>query len=69
MPGVCGVHDLHVWTITSGFESLSAHAHVSGRDRDAVLSDIRQVMTKQFSIEHCTIQLEGKEGCENGSCD
>jgi cobalt-zinc-cadmium efflux system protein len=69
VPGVVGVHDLHVWTITSGFESLSAHAHVSGRDRDAVLSDIRQVMTKQFSIEHCTIQLEGEEGCENGSCD
>lgn len=68
VPGVVGVHDLHVWTITSGFDSLSAHARVSGRDRDAVLGDIRQVVANKFAIDHCTIQLEGEDGCENG-CD
>jgi cobalt-zinc-cadmium efflux system protein len=69
VPGVVGVHDLHVWTITSGFDSLSAHAHVAGRDRDAVLSDVRSVLAQRFAIEHCTIQLEGEEGCEDGRCD
>jgi len=35
--GVEEVHDLHVWTITSGFESLSVHVRVAGRDRDEAL--------------------------------
>ena len=69
VPGVAGVHDLHVWTITSGFDSLSVHARVAGRDRDAVLSDIRRTLSGQFAIEHCTIQLEGGADCENGRCD
>ncbi len=69
VPGVVGVHDLHVWTITSGFDSLSAHAHVADRDRDELLKDIRDVLARRFGIEHCTLQLEGEEACENGRCD
>jgi len=67
--GIEQVHDLHVWTITSGFESLSVHARVGDRDRDAVLSDIQTVVRDRFSIEHATIQLEGAEGCEEPPCE
>lgn len=67
--GIEQVHDLHVWTITSGFESLSVHARVGTRNRDAVLSDVQSVVRDRFSIEHATIQLEGEEGCEEPPCD
>jgi len=67
--GIEQVHDLHVWTITSGFDSLSVHARVSGRDRDAVLSDVRSVVRDRFAIAHATIQLEGDDGCDEPPCE
>jgi len=70
--GVVEIHDLHVWTITSGFESLSAHAKVcelSTASRDRVLREARRVVRDDFAIEHSTIQLEGPgEVCHNGRC-
>lgn len=67
--GIEQVHDLHVWTITSGFDSLSVHARVGGRDRDAVLSDVRSVVRDRFAIAHATIQLEGDDGCDEPPCE
>ncbi len=73
VPGVRQVHDLHVWTITSGFESLSVHVRVAdgagARDRDSVLSDVRELVSRRFDIGHSTIQIEHGEPCENGPCD
>ena len=66
--GIREVHDLHIWTITSGFESLSVHARVSRRNRDSILGDIQRLIRERFSIDHSTIQLEGEEGCEAGPC-
>jgi cobalt-zinc-cadmium efflux system protein len=57
--GVTGVHDLHVWTITSGLHSLSAH--VSVRDdlpAADLLQRVRQRLHDRFGIDHLTIQLE-----------
>jgi cobalt-zinc-cadmium efflux system protein len=56
--GVEDVHDLHVWTVTSGFESLTLHARVRGRDHDEVLTEIRRVIRERFGVEHSTVQLE-----------
>jgi len=67
--GVEEVHDLHVWTITSGFESLSVHARVAGRDRDEALGEVRELVRERFGIAHSTIQIEEGEGCEAGRCD
>jgi cobalt-zinc-cadmium efflux system protein len=64
-----GVHDLHVWTITSGFESLSVHAQVAGRDRDETLSEVREMVRERFGIAHSTIQIEEGECGEEGRCD
>jgi len=67
VPGVCGVHDLHVWTITSGMESLSAHVVLEqGHASDGALVAIRQAVHQEFGIDHVTIQIESNpsEHCE-----
>ena len=67
VPNVCSVHDLHVWTITSGFDALSAHVDVDDHTQsDRILSDLRRVLKEEFHIEHTTIQLEIVRCSENG---
>ncbi|MDP2602828.1 MAG: cation diffusion facilitator family transporter [Deltaproteobacteria bacterium] len=57
--GVAKVHDLHVWAVTSGVYTLSAHAVVeNGGDFHEVLDGIEGILRRRFSIEHTTIQLE-----------
>lgn len=59
IPSVVAVHDLHVWTITSGLDAMSGH--VVTRDLGAganVLLEARRILTEQFGIEHATIQIE-----------
>jgi cobalt-zinc-cadmium efflux system protein len=57
--GVRGVHDLHVWTLTTGHEALSAHVLVDDlADGQHVLGDLRELLRSRFGIEHVTIQLE-----------
>ncbi len=59
--GVLKVHDLHVWAVTSGVFTLSAHAVVNGdRDFHQVLSEIEKTLGERFKIRHTTIQLETK---------
>jgi cobalt-zinc-cadmium efflux system protein len=56
---VLGVEDLHVWTITSGLISLSAHVAVDeARPGREMLTDIRRRLHDGFGIDHLTIQLE-----------
>ena len=57
--GVLGIHDLHVWTVTSGFVSLSAHVETDeAHDQHNVLVELRRLLARRFDIEHATIQLE-----------
>jgi len=66
LESVVEVHDLHVWTITSGMESLSAHVVATAeRDGDALLGEIRGLLHRRFGIDHVTIQIEsaGIEEC------
>ncbi|MFD5032188.1 cation diffusion facilitator family transporter [Streptomyces sp. NPDC058405] len=63
LPGVADVHDLHVWTITSGMPVLSAHVVVDQDALDAVghekmLHDLQGCLGHHFDVEHCTFQLE-----------
>ena len=59
VPEVEQVHDLHVWEITSGFPSLSAHVLV-GKDSDchAARAEIEAVLHDEFEIDHVTLQVE-----------
>lgn len=73
--GVTGVHDLHVWTISSGIEALSAHVnHEKSVPHSELLSSIRERLNDEFHIEHLTIQMETTENeteavyiCETGT--
>ena len=61
-PGVTSVHDLHVWTITSGMNVISAHVVVDqSADRARVLSDLARCLSDDFDIEHSTFQIEGPD--------
>jgi cobalt-zinc-cadmium efflux system protein len=65
VPGVLKVHDLHVWTITSGMHAMSAHAVVAeGASNREVLGALRRCANGQFKIGHATLQLEDA-GCED----
>jgi cobalt-zinc-cadmium efflux system protein len=72
LDGIADVHDLHVWTITSGFVSLSAHLAVrAGTDGKEVLRRAHDAISSRFGILHSTFQIEAEEesGCATGSCD
>lgn len=59
VPGVAGVHDLHVWSITSGLVSLSAHVVMEDEQPHAsLLHGIRTMLHDRFGIDHITIQIE-----------
>ena len=64
VPGVVEVHDIHVWTITSGMVTFSCHVRVEGEcslpDCDRILSEIKERLAQRFEIHHSTIQLEGE---------
>jgi cobalt-zinc-cadmium efflux system protein len=57
--GVVDVHDLHIWTITSGFPALSAHVLVArGEDCHARRRELETILAREFAIEHTTLQVE-----------
>ncbi len=57
--GVRAVHDLHVWTLTSGKEAMSAHVLVDDlSDGQHILKDLQALLRERFGIEHTTVQLE-----------
>jgi cobalt-zinc-cadmium efflux system protein len=57
--GVANVHDLHVWTITSGREALSAHViHAQSISQPDLLRELRTKLHDRFGVDHLTIQME-----------
>jgi cobalt-zinc-cadmium efflux system protein len=59
VPGVCDVHDLHVWTLTSGMDVASAHLSLEpSAELAAVLDTAREALHDDFHIEHATLQVE-----------
>ena len=58
-PGVRNVHDLHVWTITSGFPALSAHVLVAAReDCHQRRAELETILREEFAIDHTTLQVD-----------
>ena len=59
--GVIEIHDLHVWTVTSGIPSLSVHVGLKESiDPGIVLSAVTKILSEKFHIDHVTIQVEPK---------
>jgi cobalt-zinc-cadmium efflux system protein len=65
LPGVEDVHDLHVWTLTSGMEVASAHlTTAAGANADEVLRSAQEVLANDYHIEHATLQIEGMDSAK-----
>jgi cobalt-zinc-cadmium efflux system protein len=59
VPGVVEVHDLHVWTVGSGFQSISAHVLVEpGADCHAIRLQLANLLGERFGLSHSTLQVE-----------
>ena len=57
--GVAGIHDLHVWSLTSGVNAMSVHAVLAEKsEHDEVLARVHERCTKEFRISHVTVQTE-----------
>ena len=68
LPEVIDVHDVHVWTLTSGMEVISAHlSQKPDADSGEVLSNAKRLLAERYKIEHATLQAEqpggGNAGC------
>lgn len=73
IPGVCDVHDLHIWTVTSGFDSLTCHLLVEDQVSSfETLQEALHRLKNRFGISHATIQIENSRvhheemACQNG---
>jgi cobalt-zinc-cadmium efflux system protein len=64
VPGVCDVHDLHVWTLTSGMDVASAHLSLEpDAELGTVLATARDTLHAEFHIDHATLQVEPVGPC------
>ena len=67
LDGITGVHDIHAWSITTGYDALSAHVTADMAILSSpgqVLERLRNIASQEFGISHVTIQLEDSEdGC------
>ena len=62
-PGVVGVHDLHIWTITSGFPALSAHVLVEPKaDCHAIRRGLETLLRERYDLTHTTLQVDHAPG-------
>lgn len=64
LPGVQSVHDLHVWTVTSGVIAMSAHAIVPDPSLHQGFLQSSVTAMREFGIGHVTIQVEREEICQ-----
>ena len=65
--GVADVHDLHVWTLTSGMDVATAHlVATAGADAHGGAGPARDVLREPYAIEHATLQVEPADhtGCD-----
>jgi cobalt-zinc-cadmium efflux system protein len=63
---VVEVHDLHIWSVTSGFPALAAHVVVrGGTDRDLVRARVEALLRERFDIRHTTLQVVESIGADD----
>ncbi len=59
VPGVRSIHDLHIWTLSSGLVALSAHVVVEDMARwESILGELRRLLRERYDIDHATLQPE-----------
>jgi cobalt-zinc-cadmium efflux system protein len=69
-PGVLGVHELHVWEVTSGFPALSAHVLVdTHRNCHERRAELERLLSTDFDIRHTTLQVDHTQGAATRHLD
>ena len=64
--GVMSVHDLHIWSLTSGMEAVSGHVLIADpRESQRVLRDLGRMLCDRFGLGHVTLQVETEEFSES----
>jgi cobalt-zinc-cadmium efflux system protein len=59
VPGVARIHDLHIWSVGSGFPAMSAHVDLApGADPEAVRRAVHRLLHQEYAVAHTTIQTE-----------
>lgn len=70
IPGVMAVHDLHVWSLTTGMDNLSAHVMVEdASEGPAIVARIRQTLVDEYHLHHVTIEIETPDSPNCIRCD
>jgi len=64
--GVADLHDLHVWSLSSGVRAMSAHVVLDGRpgleQAEAIGTLVKEILDRQFSISHATLEFHTTDG-------
>ena len=68
VPGVAAVHDVHAWTISSGYVAMSAHVQANGRPSADVLHDLQTLLREELHVDHVTLQVESADHADDGAC-
>jgi cobalt-zinc-cadmium efflux system protein len=66
--GVAAVHDVHAWTIASGYVAMSAHVQANGRPSADVLHDLQSLLREELHEDHVTLQEESADHADDGAC-
>jgi cobalt-zinc-cadmium efflux system protein len=66
--GVSAVHDVHAWTIASGYVAMSAHVQANGRPSSDVLHDLQSLLREELHVDHVTLQVESADHADDGAC-
>jgi cobalt-zinc-cadmium efflux system protein len=70
LPGIVDVHDLHVWSLSSGRAAMSAHVVVpTGAQTGRLLEQATQILDEQFGLHHTTLQFEESGSRPSEHCD
>jgi cobalt-zinc-cadmium efflux system protein len=70
VPGLAGVHHVHVWSMTGEESTVTLHAHlVSGTQHHVVLAAIHARLKERLQVEHTTVQIEEEGSCESPDCE
>jgi cobalt-zinc-cadmium efflux system protein len=68
VPGVSAVHDVHAWTIASGYVAMSAHVQANGRPSADVLHELQTLLREDLHVDHVTLQVESSDHADDGAC-
>ena len=59
VPGVLGIHDLHVWSVTSGVPAVTGHVRIADHaDSQRILIELSTLLYERFGLGHVTLQFE-----------